>query len=673
MSRLDTNKTEQKAITILRTILDGIPTATHDIHETDKGITTDGEILFYRNADTAKKENYQFRIPVQVKGRNIKSKKNSARVRLDYADLANIDKDGGAILFACDFYPDDTQAVSYLELLPYNLKQLMEVAAVERKQKVSLQLRPLLCADSAKELEPAKRLEQLAKELERICRNFHYNRSMQAKAPKIAFEGAKHLGSDGQPSPGNQFNFGSPFTFSGKLVTSDFGGDALSILRRRMEEDCYYYATDPNDVPIGILHGKLSSILVKNPRALVTNFQKTISYPIVMRLEGDNKTFEFGSSFSFDLQKEKFTYQVRGTLDQRIEALHFLLDVVKDGGFLAANQKISLAIDEPRRALLVQDLVCYQNLRDGLNFLRVRKDLNFNDWANEEIWQLEQVIASVRDGKVISIKEKGGDRICNFKLHDFYGIFIYDADGQQGILRDFLDFREYMDGILKAEVVLGDGTEGNRIFYIFGKSYYTADNLDLKSLEVYIMAQQYTSADGENLKYQANQALLAYDESGRDGLLSLAKRILDLAILYDRSNEDEYFVIQRQLMYRQFTQSPLRQPQPSSNQCAQYQTKQQPCCVFSSNAMKRLVQIKNSTSDNLLRFQCCILLESFIEAETILDELSDDDIFFDRLRHDPIYSILPTNLREKADAKFRLEGPVVPREHGNLTLSSDDV
>ena len=84
------SKIEQKAITKVRDLIDKIEFFKHDLKDTDKNISWDGTVEMY-NGNTDIKENYDYTIDVQVKGRTTNNKKFSSKYRfpLDKIDLEN--------------------------------------------------------------------------------------------------------------------------------------------------------------------------------------------------------------------------------------------------------------------------------------------------------------------------------------------------------------------------------------------------------------------------------------------------------------------------------------------------------------------------------------------------------------------------------------------------------
>ena len=84
------NKVEQKAITKVRNLIDDIEYFTYSFKEMDKNISWDGTVEMY-NGNIDKKENYDYTLDVQVKGRTTHNKKFSSKYRFQLykTDLEN--------------------------------------------------------------------------------------------------------------------------------------------------------------------------------------------------------------------------------------------------------------------------------------------------------------------------------------------------------------------------------------------------------------------------------------------------------------------------------------------------------------------------------------------------------------------------------------------------------
>lgn len=74
--RQSSTKTEQKAITVLRNLLDSIDCVSHSIGEGNTYISWDGDIKLFKNANIDDKGNLSSIIRVQVKGRTQKLPNN---------------------------------------------------------------------------------------------------------------------------------------------------------------------------------------------------------------------------------------------------------------------------------------------------------------------------------------------------------------------------------------------------------------------------------------------------------------------------------------------------------------------------------------------------------------------------------------------------------------------
>ena len=75
MANVSRKKTEQRAITKVRALIDDTEILSHNFNENDKGISFDGTIDVFKGG-IDKKSNFEGSIKVQIKGRTVKSIKD---------------------------------------------------------------------------------------------------------------------------------------------------------------------------------------------------------------------------------------------------------------------------------------------------------------------------------------------------------------------------------------------------------------------------------------------------------------------------------------------------------------------------------------------------------------------------------------------------------------------
>ena len=134
-----TSKTEQRAITAVRTEIDRYSKLESHLNENDKTISWDGEIFVY-NTDACRKEDLRGRVPVQVKGISLKKQPTDPTISysLSIDDLTNYKKDQGILLFVVALHLNGeaiSHKIYYATLLPVELKQLLQVLPDSTKTK----------------------------------------------------------------------------------------------------------------------------------------------------------------------------------------------------------------------------------------------------------------------------------------------------------------------------------------------------------------------------------------------------------------------------------------------------------------------------------------------------------------------------------------------------------
>src|SRR5699024_5688435 len=117
----------------------------YDINENDKTPSWDGEIFVYHQLGKNKsyrKSDIEGRVPIQVKGREVKSMRKDSIKHLFYRDdLNNYYKDGGVIFFVVEFTAPLNTEIYYISLLPFDLKQILN--DMKPKKSISYELAPL--------------------------------------------------------------------------------------------------------------------------------------------------------------------------------------------------------------------------------------------------------------------------------------------------------------------------------------------------------------------------------------------------------------------------------------------------------------------------------------------------------------------------------------------------
>lgn len=126
-------KIERKAISAIQNIINEHPTMEHEINTNDKSISWDGYIILYKNENFSK-ENFEARVPIQVKGRIDRANKYLHRDEIQYhvkiSDLKVYSTEKGVIYFIV-FINDEMEEIFYSSLYPSKISGYLEKSYVK--------------------------------------------------------------------------------------------------------------------------------------------------------------------------------------------------------------------------------------------------------------------------------------------------------------------------------------------------------------------------------------------------------------------------------------------------------------------------------------------------------------------------------------------------------------
>ena len=178
---MENDQIEELAVNIIENEILKYSDLKSNITKGDKGISWDGYITIFDGKGRGK-DNFEYKIDVQVKGRMVKKiKKGNIKFSIERAHLINYQKqNNGTLLLVVDIVDNLTYQIYYANLLPVDLKQLIESnKSKAKKTKISILLKPIN--------------ESSVSSLKNICRNFALNskRQIDIISIVIAKEGEK--------------------------------------------------------------------------------------------------------------------------------------------------------------------------------------------------------------------------------------------------------------------------------------------------------------------------------------------------------------------------------------------------------------------------------------------------------------------------------------------------
>lgn len=178
MSR-DGNKIESIAVNTVSQEIDGCDLLHPCLATNDKIPFFDGHILLYKEPKQAN-ANYDGRIPVQIKGREVSrfSNDNRCSFSVTKSELNAFWKEGSVLFFVVEIHKHQKKApqIYVRELLPFDIDEYNNRIGKNRQQSISIQLRQLKEG-----------------QLQLVCQNFLVNREKQAHKKVLPFANIKGI------------------------------------------------------------------------------------------------------------------------------------------------------------------------------------------------------------------------------------------------------------------------------------------------------------------------------------------------------------------------------------------------------------------------------------------------------------------------------------------------
>ena len=565
-----TKKTEQKANTIIRSLIDSIECADGHIEENDKNISWDGHIDFY-NGVVDKKENYEFKVDIQIKGRTIYTKKSKTKSNfdLDVSDLKNYLIVDGTLLIVVEFKNEsDEYYVFYCDLLPYNITKYLKSIENVETNKIRIELRQLKNAEA----------------LEEICRNFNINRSIQ-KRMNINELLNNHMTVDSKSI--------NNFSFWKKDYTKFKPEDLIGSYQ-------YIYTMDDNNHPIGVKYSMITS-LEKQYKCPITNVEKTIEYSDVTHtIDTSNDIYTFGKAFTVNETTRMFGINICGTLNERIKQLDFVESILKNGKFLVGDKPFEFNGD-------LKDLERYNKLKEQLKIFRnilnkhnITKDIKLDEWEDKDFDEFNIWMNAIENGLKIKLDSESGmmgiKKIQDIKLSI---IALKDSDGYFKV--DSIWNNEEYKRYKFTHTIDDKDVETNNLFLSLYTDVYFADDINIKEMEKVICDCKFNDDECILLNSQLLNTLVAFDQCGDKKLLDYAMFISEILEKYsDEKTKDIYYL----------------------NRCQILKRKNE----LSDAELERIIDIRNTTDRDDIAISCNALLDNKEEIKIMLNKLETETI-----------------------------------------------
>lgn len=569
MSSKSSNKTESRAITFLRIMLDDIENVDYDIQEKDKKATWDGTInLYHGNIDN--KDNLDYIADIQLKGRRVKKNKIDKYIKfpIDRRDLENYLKKDGTLFFLVTIDDTGSKKLYAKSLQRYELNSLLKKFPKDEEIKVKLQ-----------EIKNHNHLES-------ECRTFCLNREEQKKISE------KVLNSKGFIPDDNY-----------RMITWNYDNPIEMIGSNQ-----YIYKYDDNDNIIEIQSITLTE-LCKERNIKISSKDKKVEYNKLKYIKNEHEEyFVLGKSFKLSINlknKEndkvnldgKFDIKISGTYKERIKDILFLEKIIKDNCFLLENEIVKINLNKKVKERLNKEIKFHKRIQKFIKNSNIEKDFNMSKWEKEEFKNFDYLMLSMVDGASLIMSEhpKSQMFIGIYDINELKIAYIARADKN-----GYYIFEDIWNNNTK-EVFTYEDEKGRHQtqnkYLFFNKEIYLADNINLKNAADYF--EKKGVEEGVDLIInQVLNAISAYDECKNEDLLEYSLFLLDLL---DGNREIETIIF--------------------INRCQIFKRQDK----LSKENIEELLQIKKEEKDLSIQYACNLLLDSKLEADIIYDKLSQDE------------------------------------------------
>lgn len=563
-NKRSSKKTEHRAITKIRYLIDELNYIDYNFSENDKAISFDGTIdLFKGNIDL--KENWEGSIKVQIKGRTTyKDPTNVDKITfdLDKRDLNNFLKEDGTILIVVKFYEKNINKYKvYINpLLPADIKKIQDENETNTSEKVKVKLKEV----------------NNSKDLEKMCRTFKINQDIQ--------KGKLELINN---------NFKMDPSYIAKFLLWDSKDFKLENLLGSTQ---YFYTYDSNQKLVNISSQEINTLMRKMNYKITNKDGRIIFDDITLTTTNEEKRISFGKSFVLNPEKAQFNIKIQGTFYERIKALDFIKSIYSNGGFYIDGNLLSLNINDNFEDNFGRMYYEYKCIEKFLSKHNVKKDLNFDLWTKDDFKKLSVIISSIENRRAISFNGSLDSMLGIYKIKDL-SLSILAVKREDGLFDTYSIWNsDNQYNNFKITIPGNNDILCDNKFMVLNKESYLSDDINYDEMKSSFNNIEYNKDNKILINAQVLNLIDIYDENNNKELLDYSMWLTNNLLNHSDKNDKHIYFINRCQILKRFGS-------------------------ISKEDKEELFRIKENTTDSLTKISCNLLLDNKEDANIIISKL----------------------------------------------------
>lgn len=494
---------EKRAANVLRNFIDKLDFIDDHIDTDDKNLSIDGYYDVYKTKEF-NKENYVGSVYVQVKGcEGLKFNRNTHTYPIYKTDLKVYLDKGGIIFFVVDL-KDDAKKVYYKELLPYDIQKLQENFITESKN---------IKFDEMKD----------EKMLGYITTTFIKNKELQKSAVLTNL-----VLQDGVV----------PYTTA-------YVPKSRELLNNILDIEQYVYCEDK--VKNVRMVDKISFLSLQQER--ISNIKigdQLFNKKVVVDQSKGKDVFIIDNCAHFDLSNNIVTFMLKGTLNEQLNKVDFLISVSSCSSIEIENVirfDINSTVDSETLKQLQDRKEYLLKIKEVLQIIGITADVNLDKVKKDEKALIDKLIAYYVDKQKVLFYTQDTYGLLSFANVSFFLLFSYKEGANEIYIlnKEYDKFRFALDyGGRYIEVspfcVLPYS-------YILKLNYLSLDELTNNILKYIELPEQ-----RERINLSALELIKCYDQTQNEEYLTYANKMIQK--LKEVEYSDIYIINELQIKLR---------------------------------------------------------------------------------------------------------------------------